>query len=152
MVPPAYVTGMGPHAGRPDVSAYRRRVATSGGSKTLAVLVYTALRVALFAAVWLTIELLTPINGLLAIITAILVSGAVSLLVLDRQRGRAASVAAGFFGRINERIEASARAEDVDDEPAAQPLPAGDSHEGQSTAGDSGEGQETAENESVDKQ
>lgn len=142
MVPPAYVTGMGPHAGRPDVSAYRRHVATSGGSKTLAVLVYTALRVALFAAVWLTIELLTPINGLLAIIAAILVSGAVSLLVLDRQRGRAASVAAGFFGRINERIEASARAEDVDDEPAAPPSP----------TADSGEGEQNAENEAVDKQ
>lgn len=131
---------MGPHAGRPDLSAYRRRVATSGGSKTLAVLVYTALRVAVFAAVWLTIELLTPITGLLAIITAILASGAISLLLLDRQRGRAASVAAGFFGRINERIEASARAEDVDDEPVSPPT------------ADSDEGQKAAEDESVDKQ
>lgn len=77
---------------------------------------YTVLRVLLFAEVWLTIELLTPISGLLAIIAALLVSGAISLLVLDRQRGRAASVAAGFFGRINERIEASARAEDDDDD------------------------------------
>lgn len=133
---------MGPHAGCPDLSAYRRRVATSGGSKTLAVLVYTALRVAVFAAVWLTIELLTPITGLLAIITAILASGAISLLLLDRQRGRAASVAAGFFGRINERIEASARAEDVDDEPVAPPSPTADSDEGQ----------KAAEDESVDKQ
>jgi hypothetical protein len=147
VVLPAYVTSMGPHAGRPDASAYRSRVATPGGSKALAVLVYTALRVALFAAVWLTIELLTPINGLLAIIAAILVSGAVSLLVLDRQRGRAASVAAGFFGRINERIEASARAEDVDDEPVAStPASAAPS------TGDSGNGEQTAENESVDKQ
>jgi hypothetical protein len=109
------------------------------------VLVYTVLRVALFAAVWLTIELLTPISGLLAIIAAILVSGAISLLVLDRQRGRAASVAAGFFGRINERIEASARAEDVDDEPAAPAAPA-------PSAGDSGDGQQAAEQEAVDKQ
>jgi Protein of unknown function (DUF4229) len=104
--------------------------------------VYTVLRVALFAAVWLTIELLTPINGLLAIITALLVSGAVSLLVLDRQRGRAAAVAGGFFSRINERIEASARAEDVDDEPV--PAPTAD-------AG-SGEGEQGAEHEAVDKQ
>jgi Protein of unknown function (DUF4229) len=104
------------------------------------VLVYTVLRIALFAAVWLTIELLTPINGLLAIIAALLVSGAISLLVLDRQRGRAASVAAGFFGGINERIEASARAEDVDDEPATPDV------------ADSGEGQQDAEHEAVDKQ
>ncbi len=94
-------------------------------------MVYTVLRIALFLAVWLTIELLTPINGLLAIIAALLVSGAISLLVLDRQRGRAAAVAGGFFGRINERIEASARAEDVDDEPAAAPLPEDVSGEGE---------------------
>ena len=132
--------GPNPHAGCPEASAYRIRVASPRSSKALAVLVYTVLRIALFAAVWLTIELLTPINGLLAIIAALLVSGAISLLVLDRQRGRAASVAAGFFGRINDRIEASARAEDVDDEPVAP------------AAGDSGEGQQGAEHEAVDKQ
>jgi Protein of unknown function (DUF4229) len=108
----------------------------------MAVAVYTVLRVALFAAVWLTIELLTPINGLLAIIAALLVSGAISLLVLDRQRGRAAAVAAGFFGRINERIEASARAEDVDDEPITAPAP----------PDASGEGEQAAEHEAIDKQ
>ena len=140
MSPSAYVTRPNPHAGCPEASAYRIRVASPRSSKALAVLVYTVLRIALFAAVWLTIELLTPINGLLAIIAALLVSGAISLLVLDRQRGRAASVAAGFFGRINERIEASARAEDVDDEPVAP------------DAGDSGEGQQGAEHEAVDKQ
>jgi hypothetical protein len=96
-------------------------VASPRSSKALAVLVYTVLRIALFAAVWLTI-------------------GAISLLVLDRQRGRAASVAAGFFGGINERIEASARAEDVDDEPVTP------------EAADSGEGQQDAEHEAVDKQ
>jgi hypothetical protein len=127
-------------------------VASPGTSKALAVLVYTVLRVALFFAVWLTIELLTPINGLLAIIAAILVSGAISLLVLDRQRGRAASVAAGFFGRINERIEASARAEDVDDEPYTPAPRTADSGEGKTAAGDSPDGEKTAEGESVDKQ
>lgn len=141
MYPSAYVTTAGPHAGRPGASAYRNRVASPGGSKALAVLVYTVLRVALFAVVWLSIELLTPINGLLAIIAAILLSGAISLLVLDRQRGRAASVAAGFFGRINERIEASARAEDVDEAPVAPPPASG-----------SGEGERGPEHEAVDKQ
>jgi Protein of unknown function (DUF4229) len=106
----------------------------------LAVLVYTVLRVALFLAVWLTIELLTPISGVWAIVLAIVVSGAISLVVLDRQRGRVASVAAAFFGGINDRIEASARAEDVDDEPAPAP-----------PATASGEGEQPAEHKAVDQ-
>lgn len=92
---------------------------SSGGSKALAVLVYTVLRVALFAAVWFTFELLTPISGVWALVLAILVSGAISIVVLDRPRERVGHVAAGFFGRINERIEASTRAEDYDDDPVA---------------------------------
>jgi hypothetical protein len=116
-------------------------VASTGGSKAVAVLVYTALRVALFLAVWLTIELLTPINGVWAMVLAIVLSGAISLFVLDRQRGRVASVAAGFFGGINERIEASARAEDVDDEPEPAASDSG-----------SGEGEQPAEHKSVDQQ
>ncbi len=114
-------------------------MADPGGSKAAAVLVYTALRIAVFAAVWLTIELLTPLSGVWATAVAILVSGAVSLLLLDRQRGQVGAAAAGFFGRLNERIEASARAEDDDGEPPA-PSPG------------SGEGEQTAENEAVDKQ
>ena len=91
------------------------------GSKASAVLVYTLLRVAVFLAVWLTIELITPISGVWAIVIAILISGALSIVLLDRPRNRAGQVAAGFFGSINERIEASARAEDVDDEPVGLP-------------------------------
>ena len=86
-------------------------------SSTRAVLIYTALRIALFLVVWLTIELLTPISGIWAIVVAILISGAISIVLLDRSRNQAGLAAAGFFGRINERIEASARAEDIDDEP-----------------------------------
>ena len=37
------------------------------------------------------------------------------IVVLDRPRGKVGVAAAGFFGRINARIDASARAEDVDD-------------------------------------
>ncbi|MCX6433128.1 MAG: DUF4229 domain-containing protein [Actinobacteria bacterium] len=84
-------------------------------SKTLAVVVYTVLRIALFVAVWLVLELLTPVHGLWAIVAAILMSGAISIVVLDRPRGKVGVAAAGFFGRINARIDASARAEDVDD-------------------------------------
>ena len=93
---------------------------TTGAPKARALLIYTLLRVALFLAVWLTIELLTPVSGVWAIVVAIMLSGVISIVLLDRPRNRAGRVAEGFFGRINERIEASARAEDIDDEPATQ--------------------------------
>lgn len=89
-------------------------------SRAAAIVVYTALRIAVFLVVWLVIELLTPVTGVWAIVVAILVSGAISLVILDRQRNRVGLVAAGFFGGLNERIEASARAEDIDDEPSGQ--------------------------------
>lgn len=129
--------------------AYRRSVKSSGGSKALAIIVYTALRVALFAAVWLTLELLTPISGLWAIVLAILISGAISIVVLDRPRDRVGAVAAGFFGGINERIEASARAEDIDDEPA---VTEGSVTEPVFTEPASGEGEQPAQRDAVDKQ
>jgi hypothetical protein len=103
----------------------------------MAVVVYTVLRIALFLVIWVLIDLLTPIHGLGAAVTAILISGAISLFVLDRQRGRVGQVAERFFGRINERIEASATAEDEDVEP--------DAHS-------SGEGEQRAERETVDEQ
>lgn len=115
---------------------------TSGGAKALAIIVYTLLRVALFALVWLTIELFTPIDGIWAIVVAIMLSGVISIVVLDRPRARVGQVAAGFFGRINDRIDASARAEDVDDDL--------DGVEG--GPGPSGQGEQPAEHESVDKQ
>lgn len=99
------------------MAAYRRRVVAPGvstpaRSKAAAILIYTLLRVALFAVVWVVVEFVTPFDGVWAAVAAILISGAISLIVLDRQRGAVGAVAAGFFGRINARIEASARAED----------------------------------------
>lgn len=81
-------------------------------SKAWSWVVYTLLRVAIFLAFWLPLQLLTPLRGLLAIVAALLMSGAVSLIVLDRQRGRVGLATASFFRRMNDRIEASARAED----------------------------------------
>jgi hypothetical protein len=81
-------------------------------SKAGSWLVYTLLRVAIFLVFWLPLQLFTPLRGLLAVVAALLMSGAVSLVLLDRQRGRLGQAAAGFFGGINARIEASARAED----------------------------------------
>jgi hypothetical protein len=118
-------------------AAYRSAVASSRGSQFMAILVYTALRAVLLAAVWLVVELVTPIHGVWAVVVALLISGAISVVVLDRQRGAVGHVAAGFFGRINDRIEASTRAEDDD--------PSDD-------ASVSGEGEQAPQGESVDKQ
>jgi len=51
----------------------------------------------------------------MALALAIVISGAISLLLLNRQRDALSSGVARFFRRINERIDASTRAEDVDD-------------------------------------
>lgn len=82
-----------------------------------AFVVYTLLRLLLLGAVWGVIQLTTPLRGLLALAVALLVSGLVSVFVLDRQRERLSVGVAGFFQRLNARIDASTRAEDEwDDE------------------------------------
>lgn len=77
-----------------------------------AVLRYTLLRIAIFVAVWLVLDLLTPLTTLWAAAAAILISGAISLVVLDRQRSAAGQVVGGFFSRLNARIDAGTRRED----------------------------------------
>lgn len=79
--------------------------------------VYTGLRVALLLAVWLLIQVVTPMRGLLAIAVAVVISGVISFIVLDRPRDRASAGLAGAFSRINDRIERSRTAEDWDDPP-----------------------------------
>lgn len=112
-----------------------------------AIAVYTGLRVALFLLVWLTLELLTPISGVWAMVAALLISGALSIVFLDRQRGRMAVVADGFFKGLNERIEASARAEDADDDENA---PGGEVPSG--GLKDAGQPEQSAEGEAVRQQ
>ena len=79
-------------------------------------ILYTLLRIALFAAVWALVWFLTPLDALWSAVVAILISGALSLVLLDRQRGRVGQAAGGFFSRLNDRIDAAARAEDIDDD------------------------------------
>ena len=79
---------------------------------------YTGLRLALLAGVWLLIQLVTPLRGLIAAAVAIVISGVVSIIVLDRPRDQASTGVWSVFRRIDERIERSRTAEDVDDEPA----------------------------------
>jgi membrane-bound ClpP family serine protease len=76
---------------------------------------YTVLRLAIFGLAWFLIEFFTPINGLFAAAFAILISGAISIVALNGQRDAMSEVLYGFFRRMNARIDASARAEDVDD-------------------------------------
>jgi len=80
------------------------------------VLVYTLMRVGLFLAVWLLLQLITPLRGLWALFVAVIVSGVLSAFVLNRQRTAMGEVVGGFFGRINARIDAASRAEDEWDE------------------------------------
>ncbi len=113
--------------------AYRCRVVdaapqASRGSKAVAILVYSVLRLGLFLAAWLLIAVLTPIKGIWAAAAGIVISGAISLVVLDRQRSAVGAAVGGFIGRINARIEAAAAAED------------------------SAEGEQRSEGESVDQQ
>ena len=80
--------------------------------------IYTGLRLALLAGVWLVIQVVTPMRGLLAIAVALVISGVISFIVLDRPRDSASAGLSGVFRRIDDRIERSKVAEDIDDEPA----------------------------------
>lgn len=72
------------------------------------------MRLAVFLAVWLLIQWITGLRGLMSLALALVVSGAISLLLLNRQRDAMSATVSKFFRRINERIDASTRAEDVD--------------------------------------
>ena len=76
---------------------------------------YTALRLAMFIGAWILIETLTPIHGLFAAAFAIVISGALSIILLNGQRDAMSAALFGFFRRMNARIDASTRAEDVND-------------------------------------
>lgn len=101
--------------------AYGDLMASLRSQRWLAVLTYSGLRLLLLLAVWLLIGLVTPLRGLTSVVVALLVSGGISLFVLNRQRASMSAVVSSFFGRINERIDAAARAEDFD-EPVADPI------------------------------
>jgi hypothetical protein len=90
-------------------------VPVSGKAKAWAIVVYSLLRLALLLAIWVVVELTTPFHGMWALVIALLVSGAISLLVLDRQRDAVSVAVGGVFSRINARIDAASRSEDVDE-------------------------------------
>jgi hypothetical protein len=92
--------------------------------------VYTALRVALLAAVWLFIQLLTPLRGLLAAAVALVISGLISFVLLDRSRDSASAGLSRVFRRIDDRIERSKMAEDDDEVLAPSQPDSGQSQSG----------------------
>lgn len=75
--------------------------------------IYTGLRLALLAAVWLVVQLVTPWRGLLAIAVALIVSGVIGFFVLDRSRDRASVAVWGVFRRIDDRIKRNEMLEDA---------------------------------------
>lgn len=80
----------------------------------LAFLRYTTLRLAMLIAVG-GVAYLLGLRDLMLLVVAFLVSGILSLLLLDRQRDALGASVGGVFSRLNARIEAGARAEDGDD-------------------------------------
>lgn len=74
--------------------------------------IYTGLRLAVLAAVWILLQLLTPMRGLFALAAALVISGVISFVLLNRSRDSASTGLSRIFGGINDRIERSRTAED----------------------------------------
>jgi len=77
------------------------------------VLTYTLARVALLAVVY-GIGYLAGLRDVTLLVMAFLGSGLLSFVVLNRQRDAFGGRVAGYFARINERIDANTRKEDID--------------------------------------
>lgn len=75
--------------------------------------IYTGLRLALLAAVWLVVQLVTPWRGLLAIAVAVAVSGVIGFFVLDRTRDSASESVWRVFRGIDDRIKRNEMLEDA---------------------------------------
>ncbi len=86
-------------------------------SRVKSLVIYTGLRLLLWLGVWAILQFLTPVKGVFALVISLLLSGAISIVVLDRQRDAMSEGVGAFFTRINDRIEKSAAAEDYWQEP-----------------------------------
>ena len=95
-------------------------VVTEERTKWSAILIYTLLRIGIFLVAWAIFQYLTPFKGIIGLVLAILVSGAVSFFVLDRQRDAMSTSVFGLFKRMNDRIDAATRAEDVEELPSPE--------------------------------
>ncbi len=82
-------------------------------NRWLTTALYTAARLLLWLAIWALLQYLTPVKGLLAVVLGLLISSAISIIVLDRQRDVMSEGIGSFFGGINQKIANSAAAEDA---------------------------------------
>ena len=73
---------------------------------------YTLARI-LLLAIFLGLGYLAGLRGAILLILGFLGSGLVSLIVLNKQRSQLGSGIAGYFSRINARIDANSRKEDL---------------------------------------
>jgi hypothetical protein len=76
------------------------------------VLSYTLKRLGLFAAT-LAVGYLSGLRDLFLVVLALLVSGVLSLVLLNRDRDKASAQAVGIFQRLNRRIGGAAEREDT---------------------------------------
>lgn len=74
---------------------------------------YTLARFGLLAAT-LTVGYLAGLHGLWLLVSAFIGSGALSLIMLDRQRNAMGQKVNNYFSKLNEKIDASASKEDID--------------------------------------
>ena len=98
--------------------SWLQRVAYGGymspvSSRWLTTAVYTGARLLLWLAVWAAFQFLTPVKGLLAVVLGLLISSAISIIVLDRQRDVMSEGIGSFFSGINQKIANSGAAEDA---------------------------------------
>ena len=77
------------------------------------ILVYTLLRLVLFLAVAFLLGAIGA-RGLLLLVLAFVVSGFLSLVLLDGPRSRFGATVGNYFSGINRRIDEAARSEDDD--------------------------------------
>lgn len=74
---------------------------------------YTVVRLLLWLGVWAILQFLTPVKGIMAVVLALLISSAISIVLLDRQRDVMSESVGAFFSGINQKIESSGAAEDL---------------------------------------
>jgi len=85
---------------------------TQPKSRWLNFVTYTIARLVLWLGLWAILQFLTPVKGVLALVLALLISSAISIVLLDRQRDAMSESVGAFFSGINSKIESSAAAED----------------------------------------
>lgn len=80
----------------------------------LAFIRYTTLRLAILLAVGV-VAYFFGLRDVMLLIVAFLGSGILSFILLDRQRDALGESVGSVFTRINSRIEANTKSEDIDD-------------------------------------